>query len=595
MTTEPASDEILVGLESAGANLARLHPRSDQKPSLIPALVDLGTIKDWLPEAATVLLQTSDGLTAAEWLMDNAYVINRAVVQIGEDLPRNLYSLLPALSTDNNWCPPRAHAIAHGIMEATNFQLTLRSITRYVAAYQQVEVLELAELWILPTMLRLACIETLVEALERLAPQLDLPFTNHQTATELIADHTTTGRDRDSPLQLGDTEQVARSVRGLAAIDTIPWSSFVEVTSIIDQILVDDPTSTYIRLDTETRNRYRKTVEDLARRSSHRELDVARRVLARTRRARPGSRAAQVGYWLIAEGRRPLERSLHYRARWTELFRRILRNHPTALYLGFLLLLTMCLAIVPVMLITPQETNRGTMAAAMVLAFLPASIPAVTIVNWLISVVLPPALLPKLDFDDGIPSKFRSFVAVPALIGSSDDIENLLHQLERHHLTNPDPNLRFALLTDFSDSAERDHMDDAALLDHARQGIARLNRRHGSAAHRPFHLLHRQRHFNPKEQCWMGWERKRGKLEEFNRLLQGDEETSFVVHEGDPAELVGIRYVITLDADTQLSQGTAARLVATLAHPLNQARVDRSRGGSWQATRSSNPESRRHR
>ncbi|MDH3295967.1 MAG: cellobiose phosphorylase, partial [Acidimicrobiia bacterium] len=177
-----------------------------------------------------------------------------------------------------------------------------------------------------------------------------------------------------------------------------------------------------------------------------------------------------------------------------------------------------------------------------------------------------------------IPSEYRSIVTIPALIGSPGDVRHLLQQLERHHLGNPDPNLRFALLTDFLDSERPDNPDDDVLLEQARQGINELNRRHGSPGHRPFHLLHRQRLFNPHEQRWMGWERKRGKLDEFNRLIQGDEETSYVVHEGERADLVGIRYVITLDADTSLPQGAAARLVGTLAHPLNQARVDPASG-----------------
>ena len=564
MTSPDSPSDAAGGLVFAGGALARLHARSDQTPGPIPALSGLPAMSPWLSDAHAILPTEPAAARAAEWLMDNAYLVERAVRQIREDLPRGYYMRLPAIATDDGSRPPRVHALAHGIAYATSFQLTAESVTRFVSAYQGVETLELAELWALPTMLRLTCIETLVTALERLAPTLPVPFE--------IA------RREELPLRLDDTECVARCVRGLATLDVISWSEFVEATSAIDAELRNDPAGVYPAMDAETRDRYRRAVEDLARGSSHDESDVARRALAHARRSTDGGRSAHVGFWLVAEGRERLERSLRYKVGWRERSRRGLRRHATGVYLSALLLLTASFTLVPGVYLAAVEADFAAWGAGLVLLVLPASMLAVTALHWAISQLLPPTVLPKLAFAHGIAPEYKTAVVIPSLLGRTEDVEHLLGQIERHRLSNPGPNLRFVLLTGFVEADEPRRPEDAALLDQALRGIAELNRRHDPGAGGPFHLLHRERRFNAIEGRWMGWERKRGKLDEFNRLLHGDDDTGFQVHEGEPSGLEGIRFVITLDADTALPQGTAARLVGTLAHPLNRAEVDPASG-----------------
>jgi len=548
------------GIASPGSALARLHALSDQKPGSIPSLSALSAMPRWLSDAHTILPQEPAAAQAAEWLMDNAYLVERAVLRVREDLPHDYYSRLPALAVDGSPRPSRIYALAHGIVRATSLQLTAESVTAYVSAYQEVEMLDLAELWALPTMLRLSCIETLVSSLQRLAPELHAPF-------EIPAPD-------DLTIGLDDTERVARSVRGFSALNRISWPEFVEATSAIESVLRDDPAAAYAEMDGATRDDYRRAVEDLARRSHHEEPEVARRALAQARRSPEGSRTRHVGFWLVAEGRASLERSLRYRAGWADRARKSVRRHATAIYLGALLLLTAVCVLIPGLYVAMEGASAAVWGAALTLFVLPASMLAVTILHWTLSRILPPTVLPKLAFERGIPPEYRTAVVVPSLLGSPEDVESLLGQIERHQLSNPDPNLRFVLLTGFPEADAAHQPGDAALLDRAVQGIADLNRRHTPEDHAPFHLFHRERRFNRVEKRWMGWERKRGKLDEFNRLLLGDENTGFEVHEGDPVGLRDIRFVITLDADTALPQGTAARLVGTLAHPLNRSEFD---------------------
>ena len=308
-------DRTVTGLESSGKTpaslaseagvLAQLHALSDQKPGSISSLARLSEMAGWMRHAHAILPNQPGVPKATEWLMDNAYVVERAIRQVRDDLPPGYYRRLPALAMDDESCPPRVYALAHGIVAGTSLQLTAESISRFVSAYQEVELLDLAELWALPTMLRLTCIEVLVSAFERLYPDLPAPFE--------IA------RITNVPLRLDDTECVARSIRGLTALNSISWPKFIERTSAIDAVLEHDPAAAYAKMDNPTRDQYRQSVEDLARRSHHDERDVARRALTLARRAAGDTRSSHVGFWLVAEGRNRLEQSLLYRTSWGEV------------------------------------------------------------------------------------------------------------------------------------------------------------------------------------------------------------------------------------------------------------------------------------
>ena len=215
------------------------------------------------------------------------------------------------------------------------------------------------------------------------------------------------------------------------------------------------------------------------------------------------------------------------------------------------------------------------MLALLVLALiLPASDIAVGLVNHIVTLLMPPRKLARLDFRDGIPADCSTFVVVPSMLVGPHSATHLLERLEITYLANPDPQLRFALLTDFADAPEEHRPEDDGYILKALDGVRTLNERYAGAGPDKFFLFHRRRSWNPVQGCWMGWERKRGKLSEFNRLLRGERDTNYVVQSGDPATLPRVPFVITLDADTILPKESARRLVGTLAHPLNAPRFD---------------------
>jgi cyclic beta-1,2-glucan synthetase len=492
----------------------------------------------------------------AEWFLDNYYLIRRVARQVAQEFPRGFVQRLPVLASGPATGLPRLHALARALVVGKTIAVDAAVLQRFIHAYQEVSPLTIAELWALPMMLRIAVLDGLVRCLH----ELRVVDGGIGTAADLVD-------------PAGGVEQSVRALRLLADLD---WSTFFEKNSRVEAILCEDPAHVYAHMDFATCDAYRKAVEELAWATAEPEPDVAARAVKLARAGAPDGRRGHVGFYLVGEGRALLEDEIRYRPVGLELLRRRLRRWPTLAYLLPIAVATAA----PLLLVGGYAARAGggpfAIGVAVVLALVPASVFAVALVQWAFARVLPPRVLPKLDFSKGLPDDARTLVVMPTLLGHATDVEEMLRQIERHQITNPDPRLQFALLTDDVDSPTEPNSN--TLREAAARGIAGLNEKHGTKGAGPFHLLHREPRWNPSERRFMGWERKRGKLEELNRLLRGDESTSYTPHVGDPKGLERIRYVITLDIDTELPMGSARRLVGLLAHPLNRAIFDDATG-----------------
>jgi len=399
---------------------------------------------------------------------------------------------------------------------------------------------------------------------------------------------------REHLRQAADQVSVGNAVTSMRAVSALDWDEFFERTSDVEALLRDDPSGAYPHCDAATRDRYRHAVEELARRSARDEVQVARAALdlCRASALEPGRRArTHVGYYLVDAGRQQLESRIGYRPSLRGSVVRAVLAQPTPYYFGSLALFTLLLVAAAARVAVGAGLPMLASALLVLLFVLPASEVALALVNAFTITLLPPRRLAKLDFSDGIPAEHRTLVVVPALLDSLATIDQLIEDLEVRSLANPDANLHFALLTDFVDAPAAVVEGDAALLDRVRERIIELNSRHvearagndgasgahlaaGSESAERFWLLHRRRVENPSEGCFMGWERKRGKLEELNRLLRGETNTTFSIVLAPASRFAAIRYVITLDADTELPRDVAAELVGSLAHPLNEPELD---------------------
>jgi cyclic beta-1,2-glucan synthetase len=384
--------------------------------------------------------------------------------------------------------------------------------------------------------------------------------------------------------QAANQVTVGNGVTSLRLLSAIEWPVFYEKASLVDAKLRRDPAGVYDRQDFATRDRYRQAIEVLARDSGRNELEICDRLLANAEKAKPSGDHSptdappdsHIGHFLIGSGRPTfaLELGAVNKTRDWSVIGPL--PHAAGWYFGSMALITGAIVLVAAAFGGAFDARPAMLALAILALLGPALDIAVGVVNYLVTKIVPPQTLPKIDFSSGIAADCTTFVVMPTLLTSVEGNAALLERLEIHYLSNPDAQLRFALLTDWADAPEEHSATDDAFVKQALDGIAKLNRRHAAEGPPRFYLFHRRRLWDPVQNCWMGWERKRGKLAEFNRLLLQKSGTTYDVMSCSPNEIPRVRFVVTLDADTQLPRETVRRLVGTLAHPLNRPQYSSS-------------------
>lgn len=392
--------------------------------------------------------------------------------------------------------------------------------------------------------------------------------------------------------QAADQVSISNSINSLRMLGAIDWRDFVEAISVVEQTLREDPHGTYGDMDFATRDHYRHAVERLAKVSPISEVEVARHALrlARNSAARnEGAAKAHVGFYLIDKGLPDLEQAAQVRLSILEELSRAGRRYPLFFYVGAIALITAGMTGSLLLEAYAGGANQWLLGAVGILSLFAASQLAIALVNWATQLLVTPHSLPRMDFSAKIPAAFRTLVVVPTMLTNNSDVPNLVEALEVRFLANRDDNLFFGLLTDFQDAERETLPEDESLLQLARAGIEELNKRYPNVAENdmagvtalpagstngPFFLFHRPRRWNPLERIWMGHERKRGKLADLNALLRGAGSDAFSLIVGNIDELSAVKYVITLDTDTQLPREAAHQFVGSMAHPLNRAWLD---------------------
>ncbi len=556
---------------------------------------------------------------AAEWLLDNFSLVETEFKSVRHDLPPSYYRKLPVLAPRELAGTARIAAMARELIQSSDSRLDPERLLRFVSAFQTVAPLTIGELWAWPSMLKLALIENLrrladgiLEAREARshaeefmasledggAPEPALPrefdpafvvqvlhrvrdYGPRALGLRVRIDESlaAAGTTVEDEIRLEHQRQArvhasfANSITSLRLCTTQDWARIFEKVSLVEQVLQRDPAGVYGRMDFASRDLYRQAVEELADPSGEAQLRVALRAVASARAAEgaPGAeRAAHVGHHLIRRGRHDFEIDVAWRPRLGRRVRRFAFRHATAVYLGAIGLFTALLVGAALV----YAAWLGWIARLGVVAFLtalPASQVAVFFVQRLVARLVTPRRLPRLDESGGVPESSRTLVVVPTLLASVQGVERLLEHLEVQALGNVDPHIHFALLSDFTDAPLPEMPGDGAILEAARAGIEALNAKYGAER---FFLLHRVRRWNPGEGLWMGWERKRGKLEELNRLLRGATDTGFATQVGALSLLRQVRYVLTLDSDTRLPRDAARTLIGIADHPLNRPDFD---------------------
>jgi hypothetical protein len=493
----------------------------------------------------------SSGTPASDdsrWLRDNVHLLSSEFESMCEAF--KVRQKMPLVRTPSGAIIPRVVVLAEAFLAATGYQFSEKTFAAYLDAFQQQTVLKIKELWMLIPALKLVLLEKITDR-----------------GTRALANSS-------------ESYGIGICVSSLRDATQASWKDVLEPLILPDHILRKDPAGAYSRMDLDSRDLYRNKLVDIAEHSDFSEMEVATAVLALARAAQQRSeadprvalRCSHVGYYLLGEGATLLHQKVGYTPSFRERISAFLRRYPDEFYLTCMLLVTLAMMSVVVLLLIDPQVSPGLTLFAMVALFLPCSQAAVQITNYLVISLLRPQILPKLDLSEGVPDECMTLVAVPSLLLDEAQVRRLVDDIEVRFLGNHDRNLHFALLTDLPDSRSEPREVDR-LVDLCSELVAGLNEKYAGQAMGSFLLFHRHRVYNPREKVWMGWERKRGKLMDLNRLLRGQYD-SFPVKVGDLSILSQVRFVITLDSDTDLPRGSAQRMIGALAHPLNQAIVD---------------------
>ncbi|HLR31992.1 MAG TPA: hypothetical protein VK074_05845, partial [Fodinibius sp.] len=618
-------------LEKKIRNLAGRH-ESTLKTEPIKAIAPLLEVsREILTEAyrelALAAKRKKELSSAAEWLIDNFYIIQEQIVQLKEDLPPSYYQKMPRLVDGEYAGFPRVYELIQVLSKVSDNVLDQENAAIAVQSYQETKTLNIGELWAVPIMIRLVLLVRLTERVKELKDHRAVKDRVNSQLGEILEEESeepgfllrnlsgilaeqhnekiylrVLAQQMQSRGLLTDTERswfdykfrpwhstledelrsenqrtsrlqlsIQNAIASLREVSENDWKDFVEDNSIIERILRLDPAGYYPNMAFKTRDRYRKVVEKLSIHSSLSESDVAERALllgeeGGQKSGKPDPKEQHIGYYLIDEGFPILAEEIEYRMPPGERLRRWSEKRP-AVYFGSITLHLLVLLAIVTWLSGLLQAQPWMIAITLGAALFPALELAIVSTNRILSLILPPRMLPRLKIVGDIRDEFRTLVVVPTLFSSPEDVRSQFEALEIRALANPNRSLQFALLSDYTDSRNETMPGDREILETALEEVRRLNKRYGSNYGDKFYLLHRERRWNEKQNRWMGWERKRGKLEEANKLLRDpDAQTSYTTVTGDFMESVHkipVQYVITLDADTKLPPGSALHLIST--------------------------------
>lgn len=574
---------------------------------------------------------------ASEWLLDNFYLIEEQIVIARKHLPKGYSEALPYLASGVSQGLPRVYDIVLEIISHSDGRVDVSSLTSFIANYQTFSVLTLGELWAIPIMLRLAVIENLRRVASKIAldvidhnladhwaeKMIDTVKDNPANLILVIADMARSKPVLDShfvacftrklqgngpalalPLnwmeqqlsasgnssidlvlqenqkQATDQVSVRNSIGTLRLIGSTDWREFVETLSTVEQVLRQDKTGTYPLMDFATRDRYRHVVERISKSCKLSETEVAEKAIELSQQNKNDDPVSQkkkhVGYYLIGDGLEELEHASCMRYSLRLKFNRAAGKMPVFLYIFSIFLLAAMLA-AGLFYIANYYVGYSWEILKIgigLLSFLGCLQLAVSLVNWVSTLWVQPQLLPRMDFSKAIPAECRSLVVIPTMLSSEAYIEELIEGLEIRFLANREANVHYGLLTDFTDAGTATLPGDEILVELVKKRIDQLNQKYPNHQKDTFCLFHRPRTWNPKEKKWMGYERKRGKLSALNAFLRKRKRNNFSLIVGDQETLANVKYVITLDSDTQLPRESVWKFVATMAHPLNHPVYD---------------------
>ncbi len=573
-------------------------------------------------------------IPAAEWLLDNLYFIEKEYKDIKHNMPVGYYNYLPVIKQGVMKGFPRIYQIALKIVCYTDGRIDEDITEKFIRAYQENDVLTNGEIWALPLMLRIGLIHNISKAAETIvfaqkernkanitAEKIihmvnekssedtlyvlfneEISFSPHFTERllKILRDNGIENSevyrwiDEKLQLQNSSTEKMINNdhqkqasmqlsmgncINGMKEIEALDWRDFFERTSCVEAVLMSDPADIYVKMEFASKDYYRHKIEKLSEYMGISEVYIARKAVECALDADPApdrEYLRHVGYYLIDDGVDCLKKKIGYKARGVKKIFSFPEKHKVFCYIGIITAGTVLLSLTVIILSLLSDYRiifwKYIIAAAAII--IPCSEIVISVMNWSINQLTEPDVIPKMEFEEGIPREYSAAVVIPTILNSEKRVHNIVNDLEVYYLANSEKNLFFVLLGDLKDSSREEEESDAPILNCAVEAVRELNQKYFRDKEERFYFFNRKRLYNPKENKWMGWERKRGKLQEFNWLIRGGTST-YTTFSSNPDVLKRVRFVITLDTDTELTRGTAKRLIGAMAHVLNKAEIDK--------------------
>lgn len=566
----------------------------------------------------------------AEWLLDNIHFIEKEYEDIKFNMPKKYFRELPVSTKGIFRGYPRVYNIAVEVVTHTEGRIEEGILEIFLRQYQQNTVLTTGELWALPIMLRIALLQninkvckmmvstqeerekanafgdrilgaisnnSLEEELIKIKEE-NIVFSYHFTErlVKILRDNGVKNNsldnwisdnlnaheiNREKIIVLSQRKEanysvtIGNSINSLRTVESLNWKRIFEKNSKVEEVLRNDPVRVYENMNFNSRDHYRHIVEKIARQNNFAESYVAHKAMEC---AMEGQQEYEkhVGYYLIDEGIGCLYKKLNIKYRGLQRIKNSLKGRAVSFYYNSIILLVIML--ISVFFIWSLNHDKNISLFRYIIAGIATLIPlsevVISILNWSITHLVTPSILPKIEFRDSIPEKYSCAIIIPTIVSSGLRGKELVENMEKYYLGNKDPNAYFILLGDLKDSKSQSDESDKLILDTCIKEVETLNERYCKDGDKKFYFLCRHRMFNEKENLWLGWERKRGKIEEFNKLIRGSKNTTYSIFNDNIDKLLKVKYVITLDADTVLPRDTLKILVGAMAHPLNKPYIN---------------------
>lgn len=572
---------------------------------------------------------------AAEWLLDNLYLIEKEYKDILHNMPNYYYKNLPTINKGIMKNYPRIYHIAVELVSHTDGRLDEDIIESFINAYQQSTILTSGELWALPIMIRIALIQNIGKVSEKIvfseeekreadldAESLINAANENKLQDELSAlklkkaaqlsphyieriikvlrdngiDNAEIYKWIDEKLDLQETNSermikiehqvqgsfqlsVGNSITGIRELTSINWKQCFEKLSYVEKILEKDPSGIYNNMDFASRDYYRHCIEKLWRETKIPESFIAKKAIQCAEESKVENNEdylKHVGYYIADAGIPFLKEKIEYSIKGISKAKYNIKNNAVHWYLGTIIAGTLIFIALVIGDTYIEDTNPiiWKYIVAVIAIIIPCSEIVISIFHWSVNHLSEPSFIPKLEFGNNVPEQFSTIVVVPTILNNVQGVHDLVGSMEVYYLANKDKNIYFALLGDFKDSDYEVNDEDDKIVQAALNLIKQLNEKYCCGENNIFYFFSRFRQYNKKEKKWMGWERKRGKLMEFNALIRDSKNTSYNVLSSDISKLKNIKYVITLDADTQLPRDCAKKLIGAMAHILNKPYMD---------------------